>query len=48
VFLAVALTWLLSLFPVLPIETRIRALRWCRIVIYVIPVTWLAWTIARG
>jgi hypothetical protein len=45
VFLAVAVAWLVALLPVLPIATRIRILRWCRIVVYSTGATWLAWTI---
>ena len=47
VFLAVALTWLLSFFPVLPITMRLRALWWCRITIYVTGAAWLVWVYLR-
>jgi hypothetical protein len=46
-FVGVAIAWFAALFPVVPIETRIRGLRWCRVVIYVTAVGWIVWLCVR-
>ena len=46
-FFGVAIAWFATLFPVLPNETRIRGLWWCRVVIHVTAVGWIVWLCVR-
>jgi hypothetical protein len=48
VFLGFVVAWCLTLLPVLPIETKIRGLRRCRVAIWITAAAWLTWTMCDG